>query len=241
MDPKAGVDSSMIEPYYGDNEQMTYGNIFIVYRNRKSTINVMLNKLLGKPTIYNMSQSAASLGKDPIARWLRKMMRPGKEDFVLDIGCGTGKYSEVFQCNYFGIDISPEYIDYARKYYKGNFSVMDATCIEFSDKMFDYVMIVGVLHHLPDDKVAGIIGEINRICKRNGRIIIMEPVYPTSKLNMVGYLLRRLDRGKYIRTPEQLVGMFSGTFPSSHYTIERYFMEKYFPLELILLSATNQR
>ena len=199
----------------------------------------MLNKLLGKPTIYNMSQSAVTLGKDPIVKWLRKMVSPGREDLVLDVGCGTGKYSEVFQCNYFGIDCSPEYIDYARKYHKGNFSVMDASCLEFPDKMFNYIMIVGVLHHLPDNKVAGIISEIKRVCKQGGRIIIMEPVYPTSKFNIVGYLLRRLDRGKYIRKPEQLAGMFS-SFSSSEHTIEKYFLEKYFPLELILLSATNQ-
>ncbi len=123
---------------------------------------------------------------------------------ILDIGCGTGAFAPLFlKSAYYGIDIAPHYIAYAQQHKKGNFKVMDATRLEFPDEMFDYALIMAVLHHCDSAAVQQILQEMRRVLKIRGKALIIEVSHSTALDNAVFRFLRKFDKGDYIRSPRE--------------------------------------
>ena len=188
----------------------------------------MIQKILEIPIIYNWSQRIVSLNKEVNGKWLKEVINPDDEDFILDLGCGTGRYAELFSGHYFGVDINKEYIRYAREGHKGEFLLMDATTLTFPDNMFDYIFSVGFLHHLDDKKVHFVLREAERVCKPDGKIVILEPILPINRFNLPGYIFCKLDRGKFIRSLEN----FSKILSANSSKNLRYSRKKHFFLEI---------
>jgi ubiquinone/menaquinone biosynthesis C-methylase UbiE len=162
-----------------------------------------LYKFLEKPRIYNFLEKILSLGNKSCEKCLLELIESKDTDLLLDVGCGTARYAELFSGKYYGIDINKDYISYAKQNHKGIFLVMDAANIKFPDKTFDFVFNVGILHHISDEKVKLVLDEMKRVCKDGGKVFVIEAAYP-SKLNLIGYLLFKFDRGKHTRTMEHL-------------------------------------
>ena len=90
---------------------------------------------------------------------------------LLDIGCGSGYYSEIFDfllkgtVDYTGIDYSEAMVTLARcRYPQGRFQQADATALPFADNSFDIVFNAASLMHIPDHKAA--IAESARVARR---------------------------------------------------------------------------
>ena len=129
---------------------------------------------------------------------------------ILDIGCGSGEISRFFNnLDYIGIDVNPDYIEFARKIYKKNFEVMNAQKLRFKKRYFDYVVIIGVLHHIDDKNCNLILNEIKRVIKDTGKIIIIEDVNTQSKIDLLGNIIRKLDVGEHIRTQKEWLELLS--------------------------------
>ena len=95
---------------------------------------------------------------------------------VLDAGCGSGfMLSELSDCykNGFGVDMSPEAIEFGRQFSKAELKVGDAEKLNFNDKEFDCIISTDAFEHIPDDVAA--IKEAFRVLKNNGTIIIYTP------------------------------------------------------------------
>ena len=109
---------------------------------------------------------------------------------VLDVGCGDGA-TEVFMNKYFtawniyAIDISAKSIEETKsKNIKGcEFRLYDGKNIPFEDNTFDVIFMAGVLHHIDFSLHHGILQEINRVLKTNGRFYLFEhnPLNPVTK------------------------------------------------------------
>ncbi len=95
---------------------------------------------------------------------------------ILDIGCGKGRFSEIFfmkGANIFGIDPSEKLLKEAReKSFGKSFISGSATDLPFSDNTFDCVFCIEVLEHVPDFRKA--VREMVRVLKRNGKLIIID-------------------------------------------------------------------
>ena len=91
-----------------------------------------------------------------------------KNKNILDIGCGTG-YATIGT----GIDIDPEAICYAKKHYKANFLVGDATNLPFENGTFDAVTSFETIEHIKDYKKY--LTEIKRVLKPGGKLILSTP------------------------------------------------------------------
>ena len=129
---------------------------------------------------------------------------------ILDIGCGSGEISRFFNnLDYIGIDVNSDYIEFARKIYKKNFEVMNAQKLRFKKHYFDYVVIIGVLHHIDDKNCNLILNEIKRVIKDTGKIIIIEDVNTQSKIDLLGNIIRKLDVGEHIRTQKEWLELLS--------------------------------
>ena len=124
---------------------------------------------------------------------------------ILDYGCGRGYESLTYMKHgaiVHGIDISPVYIEDAHRSAKiagfnkrqFSFHVMDAHSLRFKDCEFDLVIGCGILHHLDIDIA---LGEIHRVLKPYGRVLLQEPLLDNPLLK----LFRRLT--PYARTKDE--------------------------------------
>ena len=100
---------------------------------------------------------------------------------ILEIGCGVGRWVNFFKergAEYYGVDISPEMIRIITSKYK-NIHVKRYTPnnrIDFPDNYFDYVFSITVIHHNPYEIQDHIIGEIARLLKKSGKVVILESI-----------------------------------------------------------------
>lgn len=127
---------------------------------------------------------------------------------VLDLGCGTAEYAELFAVErYLGVDIHPGYIEFAKKRMpRHRFEVADVRRWS-SDLRFDLVMINGVLHHLDDAGVAEFLATARRLTRPGGTLLVIEDV-DLADPPLGARLVHLLDHGDHIRDAarwEQLV------------------------------------
>lgn len=126
---------------------------------------------------------------------------------ILDMGTGTGEIpigicSNVKSIN--GIDFSPEMIRIARKkaHKKGikniSFLVEDGNQLNFEDNSFDVILIINLLHVVPNPE--NIINEAKRLVKKEGKIIIVTFMNNENlKSKLISYVLK--SKGHPITTP----------------------------------------
>ena len=156
-------------------------------------------------------------------------VQPGEK--VLDAGCGFGHLAKYFdQCDYTGVDIDPERIEWAKKNIgetdRRRFRVADISNTGFGSGSFDKVLAYGLLHHLSDEQAGSCLKEFSRVCK--GDIVFSDPVY--SRFHLVNNLLCRMDRGEYVRDKKGYLDLCgrSLTFRSSRYFYAHNGLAKYF-------------
>lgn len=140
---------------------------------------------------YNRAARVYDILENPmemmaLKQWRIEVMKElrGK---VLEVGVGTGKNIEYYpdHIDITAIDFSDKMLEKAKeKGKKFNKKVtllnMDAQNMEFKDNSFDTVYTTCVFCSVPDP-VRGL-KEIRRVCKQNGKIIMIEHVRSEKKL-----------------------------------------------------------
>lgn len=176
--------------------------------------------LSSRPTLWNLFRRILEFNFREERRVISRELMPGADQArgqgrrpaVLDLGCGTGELAPIFiksGYDYSGVDIEPERIEFARKTYpEGKFLVMDASKLRFPDGHFDQILVTGVLHHLSDDEVRDIVGEMARVLRPDGRALVMEDIALRGSFNLLGALVHLADAGAYIRRPRQYLALF---------------------------------
>lgn len=120
--------------------------------------------------------------------WVIRGLMEGANGKILDLGCGTGIISELYNnLDIVGIDISPGML----KFHKGKFLQASATDIPFPDDSFDFVVCRSLLHHLPD-AVAGL-KEIKRVLKPGGKFVCWE----TNKSWLAEFIRSKTQHGDH--------------------------------------------
>jgi ubiquinone/menaquinone biosynthesis C-methylase UbiE len=128
---------------------------------------------------------------EPLNRSLRllglKMFPPVEGMRVLDAGCGTGAHLEIYRqtgCALFGIDTSPSMLKIARMRLggKADLHMGNAAEMPYRDETFDLAISMLTLHEMAHSIRKGVIREINRVLKENGRILLIDfhpgPIQP---------------------------------------------------------------
>jgi SAM-dependent methyltransferase len=116
-----------------------------------------------------------------MGRWSRAIgeqflawLDPPKDAQWLDLGCGTGAFSELIlhRCapkSVTGLDPAPAQIDYVRKLLPGHtFEVGDSMAMPFGDGAFDIVASALVFHFIPDRTKA--FAEMHRVLRPGGLV-----------------------------------------------------------------------
>lgn len=116
-----------------------------------------------------------------IVKWLDKLCKKWKKGKLLEIGCGNCRNLFVFARSGFecyGIDFSKEMLKYAKLYakkhgFKVKLKLANATSLPFPDESFDYVLNIGVLHHMQNkEERIKAIKEMYRVLKKNGEAFV---------------------------------------------------------------------
>ncbi len=117
---------------------------------------------------------------------------------VLDVGCGPGTNAPRFAgLDYVGIDISPEYIDYARREYGGRFEVADVRHDPLPAGTFDFILVNSLLHHLDTNEVNTLLAKLSERLDAGGHVHVLDLVLPEHRCP--ARLLARWDRGDHPR------------------------------------------
>lgn len=169
--------------------------------------------------------AADKLAFDP---W-RKEMAPGS--WLLDVGCAEGRSTFKvmdLDINVVGFDVSKALVRQAINRYRAGavkaratFCVADASKFPFTNSSFNYVLIYGVLHHLPNPTVA--CKEVARVLKLHGKYLGSEN--NSSMFRAVFDLLQRLSPLWHEEAgPEALISrdLFENAFKGTGVDIKTY-------------------
>jgi ubiquinone/menaquinone biosynthesis C-methylase UbiE len=129
-------------------------------------------------SIENYHEHLKSENQDKEARmvsqYLTDVMKKYSPESVLEMGCGAGRNLQFIQkgiadCKINGFDINPTAINVANEQTSEPKDIKISSIYETShieSNSIDIVYTAGVLMHIPEDKVNGIINEMNRIAKK---------------------------------------------------------------------------
>lgn len=107
---------------------------------------------------------------DVLVKSLRELQGGAEKMCVLEVGCSSGYYAEVFgiaglDVDYAGCDYSDAFVAMARQRYPGiQFDVQDATRLKYADNAFDVVISGCCLLHIPEYQAA--VTETARVASR---------------------------------------------------------------------------
>jgi ubiquinone/menaquinone biosynthesis C-methylase UbiE len=130
----------------------------------------------------------------------------GRRIEILDCGCGTGhnltmlrKYGRAY-----GIDLTWAGLQYARSLGEKKIARATVAALPMPDARFDLVTSFDVLYGLPDDVERAALGEMARVLKPGGSIIVNVAALPWLRGNhsVLGGELRRYRRKELIEKLE---------------------------------------
>ena len=119
---------------------------------------------------------------------------------ILDVGCGNGNLFNLLskgKYELYGVDFSENMIFEAKRNCKAkaSFSVADAENLPFGDDSFDIIVCNASFHHYIHPDV--VLGEMHRVLKSGGRVLIGDPYMPGVVRPLLNVFLRFSDSGDY--------------------------------------------
>ena len=174
-----------------------------------------MKAILSHPALYQAYQNAGGFfgaRVKAIANYLT--LRPGMR--VIDIGCGPGYILPHLppDIDYNGFDIDQAYIDHARHSFghlgKFHCRYFDAAAAEeFAGA--DVVMMNGVLHHIADEELKGVLANVRDVLRRDGVVFTLDGCYRDGQSRIAKWLLDN-DRGEFVRDRNGYHQVLSGVF-----------------------------
>jgi len=96
--------------------------------------------------------------------WYGKCLPKNKDVKILDVGCGMGHFlyylKKMGYTNFLGIDISPQAVDFVKKYITKNVILADAFEFLKGAKDFDVIVLNDIIEHIPKERVL----ELLKLC-----------------------------------------------------------------------------
>lgn len=209
--------------------------------------------LLEIPSVYSFATKLLTPGSNQLNPpfFKRTFDLPGA--CVLDVGCGPALHTPEPEGLLVGVDVNESYI---RKYTGGFLDtdarkvlvppsgrrrlgfIVSSVDLPFGDGFFDEARTCAVFHHLTDEEVGKTLLEMKRCLRPGGRIVIVDMVWPARPwARPIAWLTMRLDRGRFVRSQEKLLGICRDACPGI-WKFER-FTYTYTGMEFLSLKWTK--
>lgn len=203
-----------------------------------------LYKILDIPIVYKLSQIILAPGKPLFMKKVWGAAFDVERSPVLDVGCGPKLVGPRPKGELYGVDINAKYLDsFLKEAEKADGSngksrtivnKCSSTNLPFENNFFLEIRANGFLHHMCDGEVSLSAKEMYRCLSPGGQLVILEDVWPRSKFRRpLAWLIRRLDRGDFMRTEEKLISLFRDAIGSP--TISKRYTYTLFGTELCFL------
>jgi ubiquinone/menaquinone biosynthesis C-methylase UbiE len=124
---------------------------------------------------------------------------------LLDVGGGTGAIKNLIgpRVRHVCLDLEwPKLNRYLSKFEDARALQADATALPVRDDAVDAVTLAKVTHHLADADLCVVLGEVARVLKPQGVLVLYDAVWAPSR--PLGRMLWKYDRGSHPRTAEQI-------------------------------------
>ena len=125
-------------------------------------------------------------------------------DEIHDIGCSDGILAHKLnlkKTKYFGYDIDLININKAKKQFRNqknkNFFYKSIDKINITNKKKKIFILIGVFHHIDDCQIESFLKKLSP----KDKVIALDGFYH-KKQNLISIILKKMDKGKYIRTYE---------------------------------------
>jgi SAM-dependent methyltransferase len=163
----------------------------------------LVERISDHPVLFIFCRRILENDFKAIRALIRRDLAVGQGRRTLDLGCGPGAFADLFAGDpYVGADLNARYIAHAQRKCPGTFVVGDARRLDLPAASFDQVLIFGLLHHLSDEDVRAVLGEVRRLLVPGGRALVIEDIPAISKVNLIGHLIHRVENGEHIRPTE---------------------------------------
>src|SRR5919204_4327052 len=140
---------------------------------------------LSTPRFYDLSANLLFFGtRRRSYRTLLNAVGVRAGDRVLDIGCGPGYFARMLaeavgpDGSVVGVDAAPEMVEYARRKARrlpnSRFQAATAQALPFPDGAFDVVTSSLMLHHVAKEDRLTSVGEMKRVLRPGGRLLLAE-------------------------------------------------------------------
>jgi SAM-dependent methyltransferase len=158
-----------------------------------------LHALVAVPAVYDAVQRVA--GREALYRRLRAALVDVAAASVLDVGAGTGRLATILpsSARYIWLDGDPQKLSGFQGTAHVTAVLADATRIPFADATVDWVVSVGVSHHLAGEAFGAMLDELRRVARE--RVVFLDAVATPAWKSR---LLWRYDRGAHPRTADEL-------------------------------------
>ena len=171
-------------------------------------------------------------GYDDVATYLLQWLAPAPGLRVLELGCGTGHWLEIFEregCAATGVDPSPGMLEKARARVRGARIVRGRSeAVPLPSRAFDRIVCVNALHHFADRDAS--LSEARRLLDDGGRLLTigLDPHDGRDRWYVYEYFegTRDEDRLRYPSTATIRAGLEAAGFTdvrsevAKHMTIE---------------------
>jgi len=165
-------------------------------------------------------------------------------DKILDVGCGTGtlgflakkKYGS--SIDYYAIDPNIHFLEYAQKrFIKNEFGVgLHKAVIEslpMKNESFDFVFCTLVFHHLLPNIIESGLKEINRVLKKDAKLLIFDYTKPKNIIHYFWYYLTYfwtsiIEYGNYFFQGKYINLLQNNGFGK----VDTYYVSRYLPFAI---------
>lgn len=169
----------------------------------------LLHALVSSPTIYGLCQH--TIGAGQITQRIANHV-PSGYSRVLDIGAGKGYPRRLLPAEAQYIALDNDRAMLASSHLPLTVQA-DATELPILEGSMDMVLLKQVSHHIADDRLDHLLGEIRRVLRPDGRLLFMDAVRTNRRASN---LLWRYDRGSHPRLEPDLMTSLGRHFSVLH-------------------------
>jgi len=167
---------------------------------------------------------------------------------ILDFGCGCGRVLDWFQRlhqnnSFYGTDIDKEAITWCQENISqiGTFLVnQPEPPLPFPDKYFDFVFVISIFTHLPEDMQFAWLKELSRVTKKNGYLFISvagKELFPAGSETATKQFRKKGFPWISSGGTEGLPEFYQASFHTEKYISRQW--RKYFKIEEIIKKGIN--
>lgn len=172
-----------------------------------------LRRVLAIPNAYRLWWNVVG-GSAQAKVLVSEYIRPCIGARILEIGCGPGTIvSYLPQSDYFGFDLSPKYIEMARRRFpKAHFACERVSQFSLAEEQsFDIVLALGIVHHLEDSEARQLFQTAHDALRPGGKLVTIDGAWVDGQSATARWLLA-MDRGEYVRSDSEYVEIASQVF-----------------------------